>query len=140
MRSSYSLDIYNPEIPEKYYSIRIKKPPQPLPTGYDFLKCDGRDWKMAVLAEDATGFVRFTNTKENPSGRFVTNLWSLRSDEAIKILELPDGKSAEYKHRVKINSGTAVMVGKMTSSEMTQFYLVDTAGIEYYDSRNTNDK
>lgn len=139
MRSFYSLDIYCPEILENSYSIRIKEPPQPLPIEYDFLKRDGRDWKMIVLAEDTTGFVRFTTTIENPTGRFLTNLWSFRTDEAIKILELPKGQSAEYKHRVKIPSGAVVMVGKMTSSETLQFYLVDTSGIEYYDSRNAND-
>ena len=139
MRSSYSLDIYNPEIPEnKVHTIRIKEPPQPLPSEYDFLKRCGRDWKMVVLAEAVTGFVRFTNAKEHPSGRFVTNLWSLQNDEAVTILELPRGKLAEYKHRLKIPSGVTVMVGKMTSSEVMQFYLVDTAGIAYYDSRNTN--
>lgn len=139
MQSFYSFDIYCPEILENSYSIRIKEPPQPLPIEYNFLKRHGRYWKMIILAEDATGFVRFTTTVENSIGRFLTNLWSLRTDEAIKILELPKGQSAEYKHRVKIPGGAVVMVGKMTSSETMQFYLADTAGIEYYDSRNTND-
>ena len=132
--SGHYLRVYNPEIPVgTANTIKIAGPPQSLPPQFSYLNNCGQDWQAVVLAEMATGFVRFTAFEERLPGRFLTNIWSANSEQAQQLLELPERNQAKYKCRVDAPAGTTLMIGKMTSSPVTQLYIPDTANLIYYD-------
>jgi len=75
--SAWHFKVYNPEVSVDTANIfRISGPPKDAPSSLtSFLNSRGRDWTTVVFAEETTGVVRFTETKENPTGHFATNLW-----------------------------------------------------------------
>lgn len=134
--SNSYLEVLNPEIVAgTANTIRILSHSTGLVPEYQWLNAQGRDWMTVTFAEATTGIFRYTTEKNNPSGRFFTNLGGLLSEEAIRTLELTASENhAQYRHRVKFPAGITIMVGKMTSSDTIQFYAWDTAGIVCFDT------
>ncbi len=130
---------YNPEVSAGSANIvKICALPQaPSPSLAEYLQDRGRDWQTIIFAEITTGAaVRFTETKDHPTGRFATNVWFLSSEEAQVVLELSNNCAA-YKHRIEIMAGTTATIGRMTSSDIIQIYFQNSEGLKYYDSMLT---
>ena len=133
--SSSYLEVLNPEVlVGTANTIRILSHSTELASDYQFLSAEGRDWMTVTFAEATTGIFRYTTERNNPSGRFFTNLGGLVSEQTISTLELTASQNlALYRYQVKFPAGIMIMVGKMTSSEAIQFYAPDTMGIVYLD-------